>query len=406
MSFTSPRGLLKILCCFSALFLFSSISLAEISKYRDFVHGSLSEVEAEKVVIHFSREFDALQKDGKPLYQLYKAYVDKLGVQRISNFLEKDSMSCHGVAHGLGRLIAERVEELNIGMGICASTCTYACLHGVFKAYFSNLGKDYGHHGGHESATHNNDEGHEQHRKVEVNQFQVSFTNKEFEKFSADVNKACDESDAIVAGFYQGNCAHGVGHAIGRLAQDTALANKYCKLFAGIDMQFYCETGVFMEYANKLQTELYVGKLKRSEKIKIALEYCNKNSFYPSACLRFLLPRNKSLGQISRFSYLCARQNIRMKNHCYNAMGYYSRKYVANNPEEFPYVCGLKNKEEQDACISGVSLMKKDQRYREQIKTACSDLEKMSQREFCDKQVSTFYYKLDNAYLITLLKSS
>jgi len=380
---------------------FSNMALADTSQYDLLVQGSLSEAEVEKELIDFSRDFKAHRDNRSPLYPFYISYVDKIGIKNIANFLEKDSPSCHGVAHSLGRIVGERVDELNIAMGICGSTCTYACLHGVFKVYFSKLGKNYGHHG-----NHNQHGGHAKHDKNKAHQEKVLFSDTEIEKFGKDVNMACEKSNALVEGFYKGNCAHGVGHAMGRLAQDTGLANQYCKVFASKDMQYYCETGVFMEYASKLKNQLFTRKLKRSEEIKIALEYCSKESNYPSACLRFLLPRNKSLGHVSRFSYYCAKQDSYLKTHCYNALGYYSRSYIANNPEEFPFVCSSSNAEYQKACISGVSLMKKGQKYRKQIKFACTKLEDKGQREFCNDQASNYYYKLENQYFSQLVNPS
>jgi len=380
--------------------LFSGLILADIAKYDELVNGSLSETEAQKEMVSFSLDFKLQRENRKPLYPLYKSYIDKVGSKRIADFLEIDTPSCHGVAHSLGRIVGERVEELNIGMGICGSTCTYACLHGVFKVYFSKLGKDYGHHGKH------NQHGAHSHHDREDKQQKVDFSDDELKKFGTDVNKACEESNSIVEGFYKGNCAHGVGHAMGRLAQDTALANKYCRVFTSRDMQYYCETGVFMEYASKIKDQLYTKKYKRSEKIKIALDYCGSESFYPSACLRFLLPRNKSLGHVSRYSYYCAKQEGYLKNHCYNAMGYHSRSYIANNPEEFQYVCSMANTEQKQACISGVSLMKKGQKYRKKIKLACSVFESESQKSFCTKQASNYYYKLENDYFSQLVNPS
>ena len=118
-----------------------------------------------------------------------------------------------------------------------------------------------------------------------------------------------------------------------------------------------------------------------------------------------LLPRNKSLGHVSRFSYHCSKQQTHLKTHCYNALGYFSRTYVANNPKEFPYVCSSKDNDERKSCISGIALMKKGQRYREKIKLACVELENKQEQEFCKNQVSKYYYKLDNSYLLGLLKT-
>jgi len=368
---------------------------AKQADYSALINGTLTGDAAEEASKDFYRDFKQYRSEKRRYRPLYELYVDKIGVKEISKVLEADSASCHAVGHALGAIVGKRVSDLNTGMKICASTCTYGCLHGVFKVYFNNLGKAYHEH---------SDHGGEHHSHDKATNKQVVFTKAELNKFSHDVNVACSKSDSVVDGFFQGNCAHGVGHAMAKLAQSVALANSYCRVFPQVDMQYYCETGVFMELAGKIKNDLFSKSYKRSEKVKMGLAYCGKESNYPSACLRFILPGNRSLGQITRYAFICERQEDYLKSHCFNALGYHSRTYIAKNPAEFLYACSRGNAESQASCISGVTLMKKGQKYRSAIKNACSLLESKAQQVLCEKQSDSYYYQLNNDYFSSLMK--
>ena len=206
----------------------------------------------------------------------------------------------------------------------------------------------------------------------------------------------------MIADFFQGNCAHGVGHAMGQIGKSVKSATQYCQLFPDNEMRYYCETGVFMELENKIQSKFIPKTNSRSEAIKLTLSYCDKNSNFPSACLRFLLKRNKSLGHITRFATLCTRQKEHLRRNCFNALGYFSRTYIAKNPKEFQYTCILGDRKDKYACILGVVHMKKGQRYSPKIKKACKFLTDKKQLAFCEKQANSYYYKLDNSTLHTI----
>jgi len=320
-------------------------------------------------------------------YEIYQAYIEQIGVKRIREFLHEQNPACHGIAHSLGKVIAEKASDLNSGMRLCSDTCTYGCVHGVFKVYFSRLGEDY--------QIHNHT--HKTHKPMSLN-------NSAIQQFSQDVNLACEHSEAIVEDFFKGNCAHGVGHAVAKISDNAKQASALCKVFAQAVMQYYCETGVFMELASFLKAEVYKDETRRSQKTKLALPYCEENSFYPSACLRFLLPRNRSLGQITRYGSICAQQNQKMKQHCFNAMGYHSRTYVAKNPEEMRYVCSLANSAgAQQACISGLAFMKKGQRFRGDIQQACVHLHSEAFVTLCRSQSKHYYYDLANQNFAEIL---
>ena len=390
----------KIISLIIIALIHSATVMADEPPYHNLINGELTGEVAEKEVMKFAREFKQHTEGGERLLPLYERYIDKIGVKSIATVLETDSLSCHGVAHSLGRIIGTRVEDLKAGMKICGSTCTYACLHALFQVYFNKLGKDYHEHSEH----HDNHQTHEMH--VDNTENQVIFTDSELKQFSRDANIACKKSDSIVDGFFQGNCAHGIGHALAKLGDNAVLANSYCKIFRHPDMQYYCETGVFMELGSQLEDTLFADTRKRSEEIRIALSYCSKESNYPASCLRFLLPRNNSLGHITRYAFFCTKQRGLMKAHCFNSLGFHSRTYVAKNPSEIVYTCSMGDMKDQAACISGIALMKKGQRHREKIKSACLLLDSDIQKKFCGDQVSKYYYHLENDYFSRLMITS
>jgi len=351
------------------------------------MQGQANSAEIKSVFQQFVRDHKRAGMQRKQLFLVYDKYLDSIGVKRIADYLEKDDPSCHGVAHTLGKAIFQRLEKLDSSMAACSSTCTYACLHGVFKVYFDKLGKSY----------------HEHDMKKSAHKKTIVFTQSELEAFSREINTVCDKSNSMVEGFYSGNCAHGVGHAMATLAGKPALATIYCAIFPSIEMKYYCETGVFMEMASKIKNQIYTSNLRRSEKVAAAVKYCTKQSHFPSACLRFIAPSNKSLGQITRFAKQCMVMNGKARLHCFNALGYHSRSYIAKNLNEIAYTCIIGDESDKKACISGVSLMKKGHRFQKKIQQGCSLLNGPDEKMVCKDQIGQYYYQLDNQYFKNIL---
>jgi len=354
-------------------------------------NGKLTGAAREKAAKSFRDKYKNRKKYKLSLYSIYKEYAPLIGVKQIGAHLDKKNPSCHGVAHALGKVIGEAESDLNVGMQLCGNTCTYACVHGVYKVYFTKLGKDY----------HNHKPGQHSHHKTMT---RVKLDKKELKKFATDVNNACKNSKSVVEDFFKGNCAHGVGHAMAKITGGTRNATNYCKEFPDKAMRYYCETGVFMELSGGIRHRLFKGTKRRSEQITLALDFCSTKSNYPSACLRFLLSRNKSLGQIARFAVLCNKQKPHLRRHCFNAMGFYSRTYLAHNPRELQFSCSLgKTAIDNKACISGAAYMKKDQSRRKDIEVACRYAGSKENTKFCLQQLDTFYYRINNKLLNVIL---
>jgi hypothetical protein len=318
---------------------------------------------------------------------IFRHFIDDLGVKTIGDYFEQEDPSCHGVAHDLGKVVGERVPDLATGMQVCGSTCTYACVHGVFKVYFSRLGKEYHAHDSHESASHYK---------------RVVLSNVDLDNFGREVNNACSKSETVVPDFFRGNCAHGVGHAMAMLASTVRLATEYCRVFEGKMMRYYCETGVFMEKAGAIDRQYFTTAPGRMQRIDQVLQYCFANSDTPSACMRFLLSRIRGLDEAKAFASRCDEESGALRRGCFNALGFVARSYVAGKPEHLESVCGIGDNLDQHACISGVAFMKKGQRHRSAIEAACHQVFDKAMRQACHKQLTVYYYETGNPLWTTL----
>ena len=404
MKFSSSKIVIVIAVLFT---LISSIANAALPiDEHKLMRGTLSSEAAEERLFEFIREMNRSKKSKKSSYWIYKNFIEDIGVTRIKKYLEAVNPSCHGVSHSLGKVIGEKEPELYKGMQICNDTCTYGCIHGVFKVYFNKLGKDYHQsHQGHQSHQAQKP-GHEMPAKMDMKKnmkMDSGLSKAELAKFSKDVNHACDNPVSVVEDFFRGNCAHGVGHAMGMLAPDVSQATEYCKVFDEKSMQYYCETGVFMELAKKIKKELYPKKVNRQVRLNKAVEYCSSVSQSPSACLRFIAWRNKKMDHVKQYAANCDKLDSIARSGCFNAMGYASRSYLAKNPSKVNSVCAFGEYADQKACISGIAFMKKGQRHRKAIKAACGNLKDKRLKQGCLNQIQHYYYKPGNRMFKTLL---
>jgi len=382
------------------------------------ITGELSGLEAEARLAEFIMEMNRTGVSKQTNYWIYNEFIQDIGTTRIKNHLEKVNAACHGISHDLGKVIGEREPDLHKGMQICADTCTYGCIHGVFKIYFSKLGKEY--HQAHMSTVSESTSKNGKLRAEEESHKSLSnrgskmtmgasshvgkgLNKEELEKFALDVNDACSNPISVVADFFRGNCAHGVGHAMGMLATNVAQATKYCKVFDGKGMQYYCETGVFMELAKKIKKKLYPVSVNRKLRLIAAIKYCAGVSETPSSCLRFLVWRTKNVRQANVFTNLCRQEQGSARLGCFNALGFSSRAFLAKYPKEVNKICTAEAVQDRKACVSGFGYMKKGHKYRSGIRRACNYLRDNQLKQGCINQVQQYYYQLNNRMFKSLL---
>ena len=343
------------------------------------VTGKLQGEEQELRFRKFIEAWKTRRRDDRSASSVYREFIDDLGVSRMIEYIEARDSSCHGILHDLGGIITDRTTDLNTAIAICNDSCTYACAHGVFRTYFvrkwGKTGDQYDHPVGHKEPS----------------------TPVDLEQFKQEVDELCKEDSEIVKDFFRGNCAHSLGHAFGMLAKgEVKTATEYCTAFDDLEMQYYCQTGVFMEIDDKVEARIYPPGTTRQERLEAGMKFCLEHGEVPGGCMRFLLKRHLGVGDAKVFAQECLRLDGRARRGCFNALGFFSRSYVALHPRDVGQVCRYGDRIDQKLCISGVMFTKKDNRKREKLAPACEYLEDKELRALCKDQQARFYYQVDN----------
>lgn len=377
------------------------------------IEGTLPEgAERERRFRAFLQDYAASERGALPRKRIYDTHVDALGVRSIVGFLEGQDPHCHGVAHSLGASIGERTTSLADGMAVCGEACTYACVHGVFKTYFTNNSQTAP--AGHTAlqsadsslpATaadpHAAHGAHAQHDHARVTPGSALF-----KKFTAEAIATCREDSTVVPGFYRGNCAHAVGHAFATIAPKVKEANEYCGAFPGREMQYYCETGVFMELDGKIEREVFADVQSAAERRARAIAYCNANSRSPSACLRFLITRNRSIADVDAFAAECSKLTVEhQRRGCFNALGFFSRTFSVEAPDLVGTICRHGDEADRQVCIAGVVLAKKGHRLETALVKGCDALKAPALIALCRDQAARSYYQPGNPVMELMLGS-
>lgn len=410
--------MISLAVCLLALLLLSAAQVEAADGRTDearagtqLLDGTLPEgAERDRRFREFLQDFDASERGAIPRKRVYDSHVDALGVRSIVDFLESQDPHCHGVAHSLGASIGERTDSLADGMAVCGEACTYACVHGVFKTYFTknapseplaeagaeNSGAA-AQSAGIKHATHGTHEHHDH--------AQVAPGSELFNRFSAEAVATCREDSTVVPGFYRGNCAHAVGHAFASLAPNVKTANDYCSAFPGREMQYYCETGVFMELEDTLERELKAdSRMSSAERRARVIDFCNANSRSPSACLRFLLTRNRSVADVDEFAAACGKlTRAHERRGCFNALGFFSRTFSVEVPNQLSAICRHGDAVDRQVCIAGVVLAKRGHRHEAVLVKNCDTLMDPKLATLCRDQTDRSYYQPGNPVMELML---
>jgi len=115
-----------------------------------------------------------------------------------------------------------------------------------------------------------------------------AYGGKDFNQVVTEMKNFCTEGE-MASMHKPGNCAHAMGHALMLLnSHELDKSIEGCNKFDSPAMSYYCSTGVFMEFSDKLifQEELGLcGTVTRT-----SLHYpCNTYTEYPAACYKFFL---------------------------------------------------------------------------------------------------------------------
>jgi hypothetical protein len=302
---------------------------------------------------------------------IYLEFIEELGVKKIVEHIESQNPSCHGELHSLGRIIRERTNDLETSFQLCQDACTYACLHGVLKRHFS----DY---------------------QINPAAFSAkeSPLSAETERLKEEIDQLCKEDSAVVIDFFRGNCAHAVGHAFADIGQNVSTTKAYCTLFKEAALQYYCQTGLFMELRDEIRKELAYDAMK--ERWEAEMAFCINNTQWPSACLHFFLGRPTRLDQIDAVALKCTGLKGKSRLSCFYAVGAYGNSYIAAHPEHVNDTCQHGSLPDRKLCISGLFLRKKGHTRAEALKAACQKMRDQELKSVCQDQTRRYLYQIDN----------
>lgn len=305
----------------------------------------------------FEKEFREKFISGQNLKTTYETALSTIGTSTTMAILEKRPF-CHSEEHDLGRVIYDRSKNLHDALLVCGNSCNYGCYHGVISEALTRT-------------TGTSTEGRH-------------FTSEDLKKH---VDFICDEN----YGYRTGNCAHALGHAFVNLSNykiPESLQN--CKAFIDRRFEYYCASGVFMEYGLK-----YGNSERGADLLKPCDEFPDE---YGAACFRYkpwyLLFQ---LGSFDLTLKECEKLAGRSRIGCFHGLGLAYAVDIAKNPSLLAKVCASSNDDEKRVCIEGaVELIATEDEN--EAHRACNTLAG-SWRNFCVVTAKNGIYTLDKPTL-------
>ena len=223
-----------------------------------------------------------------------------------------------------------------------------------------------------------------------------SFNNNDYKQASKTMYDFCSQGK-ISELHKRGNCAHAMGHALMMMSDDDLEKSvKSCKEFPEEAMGYYCATGVFMEYADKVLQKLRSGQKVKRESLH---HPCDKYTEYPAACYRYFaqfIAYDKRLNS-DELKAECMKLDKPLRLGCFHGLGVtYSRK-IAKKPDLVKSVCVGDSTEESTMCIEGV--IEKLADYNEDLALQiCTNLQG-EYKKICDDAAIEKMYRLEKESL-------
>jgi len=259
-------------------------------------------------------QFEQAYHTANDIRSVFEAHLETLGAEAMLDFLELRNPRCHGEAHDLGMAISAHSRDIGSALKTCGNRCTNACMHGVVSEVFGS---------------------------------------REYDEVTKQMGGFCEEGEMAVL-HKPGNCAHGIGHALMILTgHDIAQSLAGCAAFPKPGMDYYCATGVFMEYRGMLRRqETYSEEINRP-----SLHFpCDTYTQFPAACYRYMLRRIGSEldADSQRLIQECQGLVGRQRPGCFHGLGAMYSRTVAKSPSLLPDLCLWGDSEDQILCIEGV----------------------------------------------------
>ncbi len=301
----------------------------------------------------FTREYMASRDERA----VFAKYLESLGAPAMLDYLELENPRCHGSAHALGKALFAQRKDVGAALAICGNHCTNACMHGVVGEAF----------GGHD-----------------------------FDAVTDEMAGLCQNQE-MERLHKPGNCAHGIGHALMISTEhDIAQSLGGCKRFDEPGMEYYCATGVFMEYRDLLRV-----RAKSGNKIARPSRHhpCDTHTDYPAACYRYMLRVIRSEIGVSRDQLIqeCLGLDQPLQRGCFHGLGAMYSRRIADDPLLLPRLCLNGSREDRILCIEG-AIEKLAEFSDERAKVVCATLEGEN-AEICKAGAKEKMYRLDKPTL-------
>ncbi len=266
--------------------------------------------------------------------RFFAKYVELVPPEAILDFLEIEEATCHRRAHELGRAVFRKTKDINESLKICSNSCTNACMHGAIGEAFSDDSEGEG--------FQTNKSSDQEHR------YSITNINQLVEKMEL----FCDDGE-MARQHKRGNCAHAMGHALMlKTEHDIATSIAGCSRFIEPGMDYYCATGVYMQYMDNA----IVNKKRVSDTEQWGSNYpCNTHTAYPAACYRYIMSEVKEergLG-LEHLVMLCAQLPDETRAGCFHGLGSTYTPVLTTYPGLLKVVCSYGSKTEQALCIEG-----------------------------------------------------
>ncbi|MDE3226498.1 MAG: hypothetical protein KGN30_13930 [Nitrospirota bacterium] len=267
-----------------------------------------------KTVGQKSREqFVADYRAAEDKRQVFEQYEPVLGAAALLDFLDLTYPLCHEQAHDLGRAIYTHSQDLGASLRACATRCTSGCMHGVLAQALAHADRRDG---------------------------------------PADLQQACNAPE-LAQTHKPGNCAHGVGHALMHASAnnlDRALLG--CRRFSDPGMEYYCATGVYMEYRAHVRAAREAGEPIAQQTLHFP---CDRETRFPAACYRYMLRsiRHTLGADRQRLKRECQTLPDRQRIGCFHGLGAIYVRSVAKRPALLPELCETERSEDRAVCIEG-----------------------------------------------------
>jgi hypothetical protein len=252
----------------------------------------------------FVEEYEA---KGANERQVFEKYIESMGPAAILDYLEEAYPLCHGEAHEFGVALFAKTQDLAGALQVCGHRCTSGCMHGAIRE---------------------------------------AFHDQTFEQVTGNLEGFCRTK--AMSDYPPGNCAHALGHAIMVAAgRELPKALDGCSKYATEAMQYYCATGVFMEY-NMDPPKIDISTVTPNYPCDIPLPN-------PPACYRYEGKRmlKAAEGHADRFAQRCLALSGGQRLGCFLALGSAHIAAIAKTPALLADVCRFGEADDQTMCVDG-----------------------------------------------------